>query len=383
MTPKLSVVIITYNHEKYIAQCINSLLAQSFHEFELIIVDDGSADRTREIIQQFDDPRIIYHYQENMGPSAASNVGISLASTEYISYMSGDDMAYESRLENQYNYFLTHPESAIIFGKIEVIDEEGRVVPSHHVLDFFESVVFSDRYDLFNRFFFHGNCLNAVTCMFRRSYFEKTQGFQLASLQTQDYMMWFGWIKHSELTLLDTKFAYYRVRDNNQNLSSSENDDRTIFECEVILERILDDLDIDYFKKAFSREIRLPNFSSAEAFELEKAFIYLKHDRVRVKAIGLKKLFYLLQNNGICAAYLKEYHMSFKEYYALSKKISFDSHAMLEEKHASLQLACNSLQHEHDALHHEVARFLPIIIKFHKLKATFKKLLLNLRKGVL
>lgn len=322
--PKISVLVTTYNHEKYIAECIRSILMQSFRDFELIIVDDGSTDNTQKIIQQFDDPRIVYLYQENKGPSAAGNAGVALAKTEFISIISGDDIAYEGRLECQYNYFLTHPETTILFGRCEVIDEEGFKLPRHPLQKLFDGVTYINRYQLFHRFFFVGNCLNIVTCMFRRSVFQKINGFQYASIQLQDYMLWFEWLKHSEFVLLDEKLAYYRVRKNNQNLSSKRNNGRSFFEQVTILENIVNDLDMDFFKKAFANEIKRSDFSSAIDFELEKAFLYLKHSEASVQAIGLKKIFYLLQDDATRAEYLGRYNMSMKAYYALTKKVNFD-----------------------------------------------------------
>lgn len=325
MNPKLSMLVTTYNHEKYIAQCIQSILTQSFQDFELIIVDDGSTDNTRKIIQQFTDPRIIYHYQENRGPSAAGNVGVALAKTEFISIISGDDVAYEGRLERQYNYFLTYPETTILFGRCEIIDEKSNSLPKHPLQKFFDDVQYTNQYKIFHQFFFSGNCLNAATCMFRRSVFCKIGGFQYASIQLQDYMLWFEWLKYSELVLLDDKLAYYRIRKENQNLSSKKNDGRMFFEFATILENIFDGLDIDFFKKAFEKEIQKKNFLNKIDFELEKAFLYFKHKQKDIQAIGLKKLFYLLQDDKVRSEYLGQYGMSMQAYYALTEKSKYKS----------------------------------------------------------
>lgn len=341
-TPKLTVLVTTYNHEKYIAECIRSILTQSFQEFELIIVDDGSIDNTRKIIQQFNDSRIVYHYQENQGPSAAANAGVALSRAEFISMISGDDIAYAGRLECQYNYFLNHPETTIIFGRCEIIDEEGKKLPAHPLQKFFDSVMYTNRYQLFHRFFFEGNCLNIVTCMFRKSLFQKIKGFQFASLQLQDYMLWFEWLKYAEFVLLDEKLAYYRIRHEHKNLSSKKNDARMFFEHVTIIENILDNLDIVFFKKAFFSEIKRPGFSSDADFELEKAFLYLKHTEASIHAIGLKKLFYLLQDNVIRVRYLNEYNMSMQDYYALTEKMRLKKHSF-KERYYQLKHSLKSL----------------------------------------
>ena len=357
MLPKVSMLVITYNHEKYIAQCIHSIITQSLVDFELIIVDDGSTDNTRKIIEQFVDSRIHYHYQENSGPSSATNTGISLAHSEYISLISGDDIAYEGRLERQYHYFQQHPKTTILFGQCDIIDDDGHAQPSHPLLKIFiNRSAYTNRYQLFNRLFFHENCLNAATCMFRRSFFQKIPSFQFTSIQLQDYMMWLEWLKHSEFVLLDEKFTYYRVRNNNKNLSSEENNNRMLFEHATILENILNNLNSDFFKKAFALEAKSLDFSDSISFELEKALLYLKHSEVEIQSIGLKKLFYLLQDQNARSTALSRYNLNLKDYFNLTEK-----------SYGTFQLAYNNL-------FHQVSRFLPIIKKYHQLKLSIKKL---------
>ncbi len=367
MHPLISIVVITYNHEKYIAQCIKSLLTQSLSNFELIIVDDGSTDNTRKIIETFYDPRIIYHYQENMGPSSATNTGISLATTEFISLLSGDDMAYEDRLTCQYNYFIKHPETTLLFGRCQVIDEKGQSITAHPLQNLFNKTIYTTRHRLFRHFFFEGNCLNAVTCMLRRSTFlEKTNGFQYASLQLQDFMMWFEWLKHSDIVLLNEKLAYYRVRSNQQNLSSSKNDNRTFFENSIILENILDDIDIEFFKKTFLQDIKQPDFFEKISFELEKAFLYLKHKHPEIQEIGMKKLFLLLQDAKTRMCFLEKYRLSFKNYFDLTGATNTGYYDDFENFY-------RDIKRQRPFLHYDIRKFLPMIICFHKTKNILKR----------
>ncbi|MCX8124968.1 MAG: glycosyltransferase family 2 protein [Spirochaetes bacterium] len=118
--PLISVTMTTYNHEKYIAEAVQRLLDQTFEDFELIIVNDGSTDKTEEMIKSFDDKRIRYIYQENMGPSAAANTAIKNARGKYIALMSGDDVCYPKRLEVQYNEYSVY---ALITGLFQEQDD--------------------------------------------------------------------------------------------------------------------------------------------------------------------------------------------------------------------------------------------------------------------
>lgn len=102
---KISVVIPVYNSEKYIERCVQSVLAQSFTDFELILVNDGSSDASWEIMQKMEsvDSRIAIHSQENGGAASARNKGISLAGGEYITFIDSDDYVSEDYLLNLYN----------------------------------------------------------------------------------------------------------------------------------------------------------------------------------------------------------------------------------------------------------------------------------------
>ena len=101
--PKISVVMICYNHEKYISQAVNSILSQTYTDFELIIVDDGSSDKTVKIIQKFEDSRTTIVEQDNSGPSIALNTGISKSRGQFIAFMSGDDVSLPNRLKSKSN----------------------------------------------------------------------------------------------------------------------------------------------------------------------------------------------------------------------------------------------------------------------------------------
>ena len=102
--PKISVILPVYNGEAYLVESINSILNQNFKDFELIIINDGSIDRSEEIIQSFLDPRIKYYKQENQGLAKTLNIGILKASSSYIARQDQDDISLPSRLQTQYEF---------------------------------------------------------------------------------------------------------------------------------------------------------------------------------------------------------------------------------------------------------------------------------------
>jgi glycosyltransferase involved in cell wall biosynthesis len=126
-SPRVTVVIPAYNREKYIGAAIESILRQTFSSFELLLVDDGSMDGTREVARSYSDPRLHLLCQErNLGISGARNAGIRLARGEYIAFLDSDDLAYETRLAKQVSFLDRHPDYAAVGAWVDWMAEDGR-----------------------------------------------------------------------------------------------------------------------------------------------------------------------------------------------------------------------------------------------------------------
>ena len=110
---KISVVIPVYNKQAYIKDTINSVLTQSFADYELIIIDDGSTDNSVSIIQNFDDSRIKFFSQENAGVSAARNRGVALAQSDIIAFLDADDTWYPNHLQEIYSLSQSFPQAGL------------------------------------------------------------------------------------------------------------------------------------------------------------------------------------------------------------------------------------------------------------------------------
>jgi glycosyltransferase involved in cell wall biosynthesis len=121
--PKVSVVICTYNRAHFIAESIQSVLDQTFADFEIIVVDDGSTDNTKEAVDSFQDPRIRYVYQENRGLSAARNTGIRTSIGEYISFLDSDDIWLPQNLELMVKRLDSRPDVAFVCSDLYFFDD--------------------------------------------------------------------------------------------------------------------------------------------------------------------------------------------------------------------------------------------------------------------
>lgn len=129
--PLVSVLLPVYNCERYLADAIDSILSQTFSDFEFIIIDDGSTDRSFEVMAGFRDQRIRIIQQENRGLAATLNRGIGLATGKYIARQDQDDLSYPERLGQQVDFMEAHPDY-VLLGTWAQIMEIDRVVNRFH-----------------------------------------------------------------------------------------------------------------------------------------------------------------------------------------------------------------------------------------------------------
>jgi len=118
-----------YNAEKHVKGAIDSMLTQTFRDFEFLILDDGSTDGTAKIVQTYTDPRIRFIQNEkNLGISKTLNKAIGLSRTSLLARMDADDISYPQRLQKQYDYLLANPACAMVSSLVKVISEDGAFV---------------------------------------------------------------------------------------------------------------------------------------------------------------------------------------------------------------------------------------------------------------
>ncbi len=122
---EISVILCTYNREKYLRNCINSVLDQTFKDWELVVVDDGSEDNTFEIVNDYIQklPNIYYLKHQNRKPWYARNSGIQASFGKYITFIDSDDLYKPNHLESRLEYMKAHPEVDLISGGIELEED--------------------------------------------------------------------------------------------------------------------------------------------------------------------------------------------------------------------------------------------------------------------
>ncbi len=199
----VSIIVPSYNHEKFIEQCIRSIMSQDYKNFELIVIDDGSRDKSHEILKQLESE---FSFQlilkSNEGVTKTLNRGIDLASGELITFLASDDLMPPTRISEQVTAMQENPDYDVITGAIQIINEDGKLVRNKKLLRSGE-IKFEQ---LIQR-----NCILAPTAVFRRSTFEKF-GKYSEELLIEDYSMWLKILKAGGKILnKDQVWAIYRV----------------------------------------------------------------------------------------------------------------------------------------------------------------------------
>lgn len=203
LIPEVSIIMAAYNRELYIGESIRSLLAQSFINFELIIVDDGSTDSTKTIIKQFQkkDKRIVLISQKNQGVTSARTAGIDHARADLIAIADSDDLSQIDRLEKELNEFRKDAELVVCGSSFDQIDENGKHLDS-------VGVALSDSLIKLEMYF---RCpFGHSTTMLRKSTLLSAGGYR-KELYAEDYDLWSRLKEQGRFKNLAGSLCRYRV----------------------------------------------------------------------------------------------------------------------------------------------------------------------------
>jgi len=211
--PKVSVIIPTYNCAKYLPEAIQSVLNQTYQDFEIIVVDDGSVDNTKEIVKEFikNYPnKIKYIYQENKGHATARNTAIRNSIGEYIAMLDADDLCTPRRLEKEVHILETEPNIAVIHANVTFISEDGKQLETPH-----RNIKYLSGH-IFKHILLRRAHIAMATVLVRKKCFESVGLFDenLTHLGAEDREMWLRIAKQYNFKYLDEVLGYYRIRSN-------------------------------------------------------------------------------------------------------------------------------------------------------------------------
>ncbi len=312
--PRVSVCIPAYNHEKYIKACIESVLNQTFTDFEILVTDDGSSDGTVDIVKSFLDPRIrLFQLPRNQGPSVAANNNFREARGEFICPLASDDLFLREKIERQVAFLSANPEIGAAFSYMRYVNEVGEEIEDHIGYKWVE--VDNCRREVWlRRFFSVGNSLSAPTAMIRRSVFDKIGLTDPRLLQTQDLDLWIRTCLHFEIHVIPERLIDYRIRDNQQNTSTQtpSKQAQVSWELAKIFESYGTIEDRDFFCRIFpeAKEAHYDGWPVKAVL----ANLAMKEKAHHMRAFGLE-LMYRVLSDGASARLLAEGGFTFPGFF--------------------------------------------------------------------
>ncbi|SHI62374.1 glycosyltransferase family 2 protein [Flavobacterium terrae] len=262
--PFFSIIIPLYNKDKFIQNTLKSVLSQSFSDFEIIIVNDGSTDSSEEKVLNFEDPRIEYFYKENEGVSKARNFGIEKATSNYICFLDADDYWYSTFLTEFHKTIKNYPEQKIFSCAIEIQTSKTKY-PAIYSIDIEKSE------QLVN--YFEASLKQSIICtsgiIIHKSVFEKTEGFNQKLKTGEDTDLWIRIGLHYPILFINKILVCY----------------------------IFDEKGLSRQQKNFERSLNYSDFSELEKSDPKlKTFLDYNRfsDAIKAKIYGNKKHFYLM-----------------------------------------------------------------------------------------
>jgi hypothetical protein len=297
--PKVSILMSSYNHASFVGRAIESVLGQTFPNFEFLIGDDASTDETPNTIARFRDSRITFTpHKRNRGAYAVVNELLQRCRGEYIAHLNSDDFWPLDKLEYQVRFLDEHPEYAAIFGDAWFVDahEVAQERPSVPGYDFNQPN--RTRGAWLRRFFEQGPGLCHPTVLIRRSCFDELGGYDNRLRQTPDFDLWVRFIKHYKLYVSERPLVYFRwIPGGNASTPSAENLARVFAENLLIGNRFFDGVTKDLLLDGFSDLLVSPELPTDLHVSIEKAMLCFRPVRAVgpvYRVVGLQKLERLL-----------------------------------------------------------------------------------------
>ena len=218
---KVSVVIPAYNCMAFLPATLDSVLKQTFSNFEVLIVDDGSPDQVGAWAAQVADARVRLISQANQGVAEARNTGIAESEGEYIAFLDNDDLWHPTKLEKQVHYFEANPTVGVVYTWTVLVDEQeqptGRIFASQAEGNVWQALLESDVIS------------NGSSAMVRRCCFETVGGFDRNLNFAADLDMWLRLTTHYPFGLIKEPLTLYRQHSNSMSKESTADDSTSAY----------------------------------------------------------------------------------------------------------------------------------------------------------
>lgn len=339
--PKVSVILTSFNHKKYIREAIDSILQQTFTDFELIIWDDASLDDSWYLINQYNDVRIkAFRNEINKGPVFGVNKAISeIATGDYIAMHHSDDVWELRKLEKQVIFLETNQEIGAVFTCAQIIDEHGKNIQNDYFIQENKS-----RWQWLHELFIGDNHLNHPSLLIRKQCYQEAGLYRYSLAQTPDAEMWSRILLKFPIHIIEERLTKHRLFTDNSNTSGVRIDVkiRTSNEWNIIRENFLALTDFDDIVAIFPSLERYRNPAGFDnKFLLAMACL---HDCKQKNAwqLGLTWLFELINDPVRYSKIIELYEFSYADLIKLTAQ--FDVYGIKSVSLANLQVEAENLR---------------------------------------
>lgn len=203
--PKVSVIIPVYNAMRYFPETVDSLLNQTFQDFEVIAINDGSSDNIEEWFSSIQDARFQLISQVNQGQAKARNVGLEIAQGEYIAFLDADDLWEPTKLEKQVRVLDASPQVGVVYAWVSGIDSNG--IPRGRTIKNF------DEGNVWQALVLHNILECGSTPLIRRSCFDKVGFFDVRLPPCEDLDLWIRISRYFDFSVIHEPLVFYRLHE--------------------------------------------------------------------------------------------------------------------------------------------------------------------------
>lgn len=352
----VSIVLSTYNRANTLKMAIDSILSQTYTDFELILVDDGSTDYTKELLKEYTDKRIRFFFLEkNQFYCMAANYGLEQIQGEYVAFATSDDVWEEDKLELQMNYLKERKECGACFTYSDVIDENGENAKEQ--FDMLSGLLMKKFYtqkEWVQQFIFEGNCLSHPSAVVRKDVLDRVGNFNLLYCQSADMDLWLRIVRYYPIHVIDKQLVHYRCYKNPQNQISGADElkaARFLNEHMIIRRKFIEDLSDEEMIKFFGDCFQNKDASSHLELEIEKAFLLLHCVKglPDFHILGIEKFEELLRNQEVVSILKEKYHVKLQDIYEWNLGhfyMDFGIHVRLAEQDRQILILREQLRKE-------------------------------------
>jgi glycosyltransferase involved in cell wall biosynthesis len=299
----VSVVMAVYNEESYLKDAINSILHQTYTNFEFIIVNDGSTDNTKRILDQIIDERVrVIHLEKNKGAANALNIGISEANGNWIAIQDGDDLSLPTRLEEQTNYMHQQQEIIAVGALKKCISGSDAMWDKRLKTEEHGNFLVDSEHLRMYRFYINPLCHGSM--LFSKDVFNQVGGYNKSYKVCYDYDLWLRMFERGQIHKLPKVLYQYRVHSG----SLSKGNDEFINEDWVVVVMYINKIIMNKAKAGEPTYVVLGNKEACKEFEKISNIYNLAVDRYvnTVKSRTTEHIFQQFLNKQVDAVIILE-----------------------------------------------------------------------------